>query len=191
MKKRVILVHGFNVFDNGKNTIDRLGPYFKQFGYKVVQMDYGWVFLLGVRFFTHRHVKKLQKLIKPGDLIVGHSNGCNIINKVLWKKAPVEHVVYINPALNKDAPLAPQVKMVHVWHSDSDSPVRFATYLWHHPWGEMGSKGYKGCDKRYVNFNKEKDFELSSSEHSDVFLVENLKYFGPLITGYIDHETKS
>ena len=49
-------------------------------------------------------------------------------------------------------------------------------------WGEMGATGYKGTDPRFINYNKEDDFDVSSQSHLDIFFVkEKLDFFGPLI----------
>ncbi|KKL96041.1 hypothetical protein LCGC14_1848480, partial [marine sediment metagenome] len=72
------------------------------------------------------------------------------------------------------------------WHSPSDKALRVARWLPFHTWGRMGAVGYKGDDPSYVNYNKEDDFERSSSLHGDVFDPPKLKYFGPLIVDALE-----
>ena len=73
------------------------------------------------------------------------------------------------------------MRKVHVWHSPSDKAVRFARWLPRHPWGKMGAVGYKGKDTRYVNYDKQNDYEVSSRSHGDMFDDDKLPFFGPLI----------
>ena len=59
--------------------------------------------------------------------------------------------------------------------------LQIARFLPRHPWGRMGQRGYKGDDPRYINYNKQHGFRVSSRSHSDVFDPEKLAFFGPLI----------
>lgn len=178
----VHLVHGFNVRDGGKGSIAKLAPAFTSADFEVVTFAYGWLFLARVRFGTSKLARKLAASVRPGDIGVGHSNGCNLLNEAAWLGAPFAHLVYINPALDSDAALAPQVKSLDVWHSPSDAAVRVARVLWFHPWGDMGAVGYQGRpDSRIRSFNKERDFAVSSSGHSDVFAEGKVEYFAPRI----------
>ncbi len=188
---RAILVHGFNVWDGGKRTIGKLRPYLEAEGYDVRLFSYGWTGLIGVRLFSKRYAKRLAEMINEGDLLLGHSHGCCLIHMAGHLRARFQKAVYINPALDRAAPLAPQVSALHVWHSPSDSPVTLARILPRHPWGNMGAVGYQGrYDPRIRNFNKEHSYKVSSKEHSDVFTGERLRFFGPLIVrSIIDAES--
>jgi len=186
---RVILVHGFNVRDKGAGSIDKLEPYLKARDFRVSQFDYGWLFLLGVRFKTRKHARRLAAMSQPGDFAIGHSNGCNLIVEAAWRGARFKRVVFINPALDSDTPLPPQIERADVWHSPSDKAVRFARFLWFHPWGEMGATGYTGSGSRYRNFNKQFDFARSSDSHSDVFSDALLPYFAPHIVAAMEEPT--
>lgn len=179
---RVILVHGFNVRDGGRGSIGKLAPYFTSAGFEVLRFDYGWRGLLGVRFGNEGVAKKLIAITQPGDVIVGHSNGCCVAHLAAHTGARFGPCVYINPALDADARLAPQVPSLDVWFSPSDTPVRFARFLPFHPWGDMGRKGYVGdYDPRIASYNKETDFSVRSDAHSDVFTEPALSFFAPLI----------
>ena len=83
--------------------------------------------------------------------------------------------------------LPPTVAALDVWHSPSDRPVRLSKWLLPsrmRPWGEMGATGYQGVeDSRITNFNKQENYRVQSSEHSDVFTISKLPYFGPVIAG--------
>lgn len=178
------LIHGFNVKDKGASTIAKLVPYFMGAGFRVVPLSYLYTNLLRVRLCNRGLAYMLASMADAGSVAIGHSNGCAIIHLAAQFGAPFRDVVYINPALNKTAPLAKDVLSAHVWYSPSDKPVRFARFIPKHIWGEMGRTGYIGNDPRYHNYDKENDYlkdEFSSSEHSDVFEDTKLDFFGPRI----------
>ena len=184
--RRVILVHGFNVADDGEKTVGQLQPFFEDEGCKVKRFPYGWRGLLGVRFGNPGLAKILAAMADEGDIAVGHSNGCAIIHEASRLGAQFAGIVYINPALDDDSALPAHIPVLHVWHSPSDSPVKWARWLPWHSWGDMGADGYKGTpDPRITCFDKENGFPVSSREHSDVFREPCLSYFGPLIAGRI------
>lgn len=177
-----ILAHGFNVKNSGKTTTDRLRPYLEAAGFDVLEFDYGWFGLFGVRFYDDNLAKALAGMTPAGALFIGHSNGCTIGHLAAHQRARFKAMVFINPALDSKVPLAPQVRALHVWHSPSDKPVAWARLLPSHPWGDMGAVGYRGnYDSRITNFNKENGYPVSSKKHSDVFTGDRLEYFAPLI----------
>jgi len=154
MRPTVFLVHGFNVWDEGRGTIWKLAPLFSAHKFTPILFKYGWVGLIGVRLWTRKFARGLAELVKPGDIAVGHSNGANIINRAATEfGAPFSVVAYINPALDSDMPLAPQVDSALVYYTPRDVPVRLASLLWWHDWGDMGAIGYTGNDPRYISIN--------------------------------------
>ena len=178
----IFLLHGFNVSDGGTGSIDKLKPYLRG---EVCEYDYGWKGLLGVRMANKGLAEKLARMVSPGDVGIGHSNGCAILHLASHMGAKFRKLVYINPALDSDAAPGPHVESLDVWHSPSDAPVRLARWLPWHAWGDMGAKGYTGPDERVKNFDKQSAFSLSSSGHSDVFDDLKIRYFGPLICGRV------
>jgi hypothetical protein len=180
---RAWLVHGFNVRDAGRRTIDRLQSLLEERGWEVEDYDYGWTGLLGVRFGNASRSRTLAERTVPGDIAFGHSNGCAIIHAAAWAGAPFGRVVYINPALDRDAPLAPIPRRLYVWHSPSDRAVRLSKLFYRHEWGDMGAKGYCGpFDRRIRNYNMEHgSFPVKASGHSAVFRDPQWKFFGPMI----------
>lgn len=183
---RVILIHGFNVADGGERTTGRLARFFEERECQVKLFRYGWRGILGVRFGNPALSRLLADMSDTGDIVVAHSNGCAIAHVAAHRGAAFGAMVYINPALDRDAPLAAQIPALHVWHSPSDRPVAIAKWLPWHTWGDMGAVGYRGPrDLRITNFNKERGFPVSSRAHSDVFEEAQLSYFGPLIASHI------
>jgi len=190
VKILVILVHGFNVWDWGRSTVGKLRPFYAAYRIPYIMVDYGH-FGVGETYWKNKKIaKKLSiactnaKLSGYKIILVGHSNGCAIIHQAAEQfKAEIEKAVYINPALDKDADPALSMGSLDVWHSPSDKPVKWSRKLPFHPWGEMGSTGYIGESPKVRNYNKEEDHAVSSKEHSDVFSIELLPYFAPLIIG--------
>ena len=188
--KIALLIHGFNVFDGGRATVGKLRPFLANAGVPYIMFEYGYLGVIG----TYAKNKKLAARVAEAChtahfaghevYAFGHSNGCAILDYAArLHNAPIHKSVYINPALDKDKVLGDNVKSLDVWHSPSDKPVRFSKYLPLHPWGEMGSTGYQGvADPRITNYNKETDFDFISKEHSDMFRLELLPFFGPLVT---------
>jgi len=170
---RVILVHGFNVRDNGKGTTDGLRIYFESEGFEVIEFDTGWRGLAGVRLGNKRRARKLAKMAQSGDVLIGHSDGCNLINMACWNLFDDDDVlpacvVYLNPALNNSTCLAPGVEGALVFHTPSDWVVSIARFLPFHPWGNMGNTGYQGEDTRYMNCAYE-HLGIKSPGHSGAF----------------------
>lgn len=182
-QQRCILVHGFNVRDDGTRSIGALAPYFVARGFTVKRFRYGWLFLLGVKLLNRRFARLLADFVEPGDVVVCHSNGAAIAHRAASEFfAPIAQLVLINPALDSDAQFPHQIEAIHIWHSPSDLPVRFARWIPFARWGDMGAVGYRGpYDRRVRNYNKEHSFPVSSKSHSDIFTGPRLKYFGPLI----------
>ena len=182
-----LLVHGFNVRDDGVGTIGRLQPYLTARGWDSIIFKMGWMDLLQVYIQNRRHAKRLAEAAvnarKLGHevIAIGHSNGCAVIHLATERyNAPFSRIVYLNPALDNDKVPGPQVERCDVWYSPSDLTVKLATWLPASDWGNMGSVGYCGSDPRMHNHNKEK-MAVHSDGHSDFAKGEKLAYFGPLI----------
>lgn len=162
---RAILVHGFNVSDDGAGTTGRLAKRLReQGGIEVVEFQPGWRGLIGVRVSNKRRAQQLAKLIQPGDLLIGHSDGCNLIDMACHELTSFNpgkvSCVYFNPALDRDTALSPIVSKCLVFHTESDQVVWLSKWLAWHPWGEMGQRGYKATrpslhDARYENISFE------------------------------------
>lgn len=184
---RVILLHGFNVCDEGQRSVGRLAPYFTQAGFVVKRPRYGWLGLLGVRLMNRRFARLIADMSEPGDIVVAHSNGCAIAFQAATEfHAEFAQLVFINPALDADCEFPPQISHVHIWHSPGDSPVAWSKLLPWHAWGDMGAVGYRGRPTPRVHcYDKQNDFPVSSRSHSDIFEPENLSYFAPIVLSQV------
>jgi pimeloyl-ACP methyl ester carboxylesterase len=179
-KPTVLLVHGF-ADNNGVFTTDKLRPFFEAAGYKVKEVDYDFTELVGVAVCDTRIAKVIAALAPEGCIAVGHSNGCAILQLASTYNAPFSQLVFISPALDSKAEVGKQVERIHVWYSPLDMPVRIAEIMHLKHWGDMGAVGYTGTDPRFINYNKQEDFKVHSYTHLDIFLANNIKFFGPEI----------
>lgn len=143
----VHLIHGFNVTDGGKGSIRKLGPFISSI---TVPHDYGYAGLITLRCVNAKAVDQITLLIKRGDFLVCHSNGCliawHIANKLRWK---LGGVVVINAALRRDTQW-PSYLPVLCLHNSSDNIVQLGR-AWSrlvslggihpHGWGAAGKYG--------------------------------------------------
>jgi hypothetical protein len=177
---KVVLVHGFNVKNKGKTTVDTLAPFIKHAGYDVDvdEGDYGFFNIWMVRFKRSRLRKRVifrlaQAFIKA-DVIITHSNGANFATQALDMLSPEYNnskiVIHISAALDTDADVPMAVKKQLVMYTPHDKAVRLSSYLLFHPWGRMGAKGYKGNDNRVENL-----LNHDVNAHSDWFTKQHVK----------------
>lgn len=175
---RAWVLHGFNVRDGGQGSIDKLIPHLRSAGYDPVEFDYGWLGPLGVKCLDGRLGKLLAKLVRPGDVVVAHSNGCCIAQLAAEAGAPFDLMVFISPALDRDTPLPSQVRERHVWFTTSDEWVGKARWIPFVRWGDMGKVGFHPGNSdnpedlnhllRTTNYNGEKIFGVKLA-HSGWF----------------------
>lgn len=154
---RALLVHGFNVSDRGVGTVGQVAQTIEKAGWRLGRFPYGKLGFLGVRFFNDNLAHALASCIMDNEYttIVGHSNGCALIHQALW----VAHefgchqvnVIYISPALNRNAPLSPCVTRCHVLSTPKDWATRASAAIPFHTWGSMGAKGPAGYEQRYIH----------------------------------------
>lgn len=148
-----VLVHGFNVSDDGKGSIDRLRTLL---GGKVHEFNYGWTDLISIYHDNDNLASALDSLLEAiaeesGEEVVpiGHSNGCALIQLVQESRQkstnshPMPRAVYLSPALDSDRPHA-GLGQTAVLHTKSDWVVKIASILPFLEWGSMGAIGAKG-----------------------------------------------
>jgi hypothetical protein len=139
---RVILVFGFNVRDSGNGTTGRLVASFEKQGYDVIRTKFGWRGLLGVRFGNRDRANKLASMVQSGDILVGHSDGCNLITMAmrLLSSKRVESI-FFNPALDRDTVIPVSISRTLVFHTRSDDVVWWSRWIPWHNWGAAGRDG--------------------------------------------------
>lgn len=194
MAVRAILVHGFNVNDGGQGSVGMLEAFLAAQNIVPHRLNYTHFGFLEARLKNAHVAQKVSRIAYNlklrGDTVMafGHSNGCAILHLATSHyDANIDHLVYVNPALQRELAPGRHVKSCDVWHSPSDGPVALAEFLRKvtfsavnsRPWGDMGAYGYQGEDERMRNFNKESSYPVSSDSHSDVWELDKLAYFGP------------
>lgn len=162
----VVLVHGFNIRDGGRSTIDTLIPYLSR-NHTILQADYGWLGLIGVKLCGGVIAKVIAGMTPYSAIGIGHSNGCMELIKACEKGASFDHLIFINPALDNNIVIPPQVSRVDVLHNVTDMVVSAAKWLPLSYWGDMGRVGYLGSDTRVYNHETFKMFNVE--DHSGVF----------------------
>jgi len=185
----VHILHGIHR-DNPETGPGNWTKYFNDAGFNVKVWDYGKVYALTARFFVNPDVvKRVKKEIYPGDILLGHSNGCAIIADVCDDIGiMVGGVILLNPALNVNRRIACDVPWIHVYCNESDMAVAAGkwyrrinpiSWVFRHPYGEQGRYGPDFNDKRYQVFKGESQPDLPVvSGHSRINEPEILESWG-------------
>lgn len=163
-----VLVHGFNT---NADWIDDLRNQFASLDHRFAAFRYGKIGLLGVRSANPNLAEALSSFVQAIATepltLVGHSNGCALINRALqsipWGDVP--RIVYLSPALEHDATPPDGPDRIDVCHTRKDDAVWWARFLLWHEWGDMGRRGYSGSDPRVHNH----DFTGVIKGHSEWF----------------------
>jgi hypothetical protein len=179
---RVWLIHGFHATHGGKHTVDKLKPYTQQASSDILDYDYGWRGLIGVRLNNDETAKKIAEESRSGDIAIGYSNGAAILHAASRLGANLSGLVYINPALDNDKVPGAGVEWCHVWHSPTDMAAWWASWLPCHEWGDMGRVGFQGDDSRVSNLNIDEYCDCEAG-HGGFF--DRLEQLGKLVVNKI------
>jgi len=177
---RIWLIHGFNVRDKGNNTTVQLKKPLQDMGYEVKEFRYGWAGLFGITFYNDNFAQILADQVMPGDVAIGHSNGCNVIDRACRVGAPFSQAYYIAPALNRDTTFPLGVNDCYVYHTKHDKILTLAMLIPFHPWGSMGKHG--AIPTKYVNV----DCTPRVFGHSHYFHKDNLTWLVNNIDAKLD-----
>lgn len=140
-------------------SIGQLAAPLRALGYEALILRYGYTLLpRQTSFKTRKAAKQWVVNTRPGDIVIGHSNGCALA----WEMShcagnEADTMVWINPALDADTVPGKSVKRCMVLYNPDDTTVRWAALLPDVIWGEMGRIGYVasdeffGADSRIVN----------------------------------------
>ena len=184
---KIHLVHGIH---NAGLSIAcyRLVPFLAALGIPVKFPDYGFILGLESQRINPAIVGAILPYVEPGDIMVGHSNGCAIIAELAQRGAPMAGAVFINGALKDDITIPPQLDWVEVFYNNGDDITEVAkiaavVYLVDQSWGEMGHHGYAGKDPRVTaNIDCGNRAGLPAvSGHSEIFDEANIAAWGPFI----------
>lgn len=183
---RVHLVHGIRTAV-GCTTVAALRSFFEAAGARVFYPDYGYELGLETKIVNPFIVNTLCAYIEPGDIWVGHSNGCALGYEVMKAAAPLAGAVFINAALERDIIIPAQIKWLDVLSNEGDTVVEAAVAaeklgLVDAHYGDMGRFGYRGTDPRAANIYCSTTAGLPQVfGHSDLFTEANLAAWAPAI----------
>lgn len=165
----VFLIHGW--WTRGEK-LEKLGHALRARGHNVRLLRYGkhfWRWKLNKAVF-----EALSALLshhsdwQSGDVIVAHSNGCNVAHKAMRLGLVPSQCIFLSPALDEDIATddyAPEVGPIHVWHTSREWATWFAKWVPSSEWGAMGKFGYQGSDPRFFN----RDWAPTIRSHSGWF----------------------
>ncbi|MFA5495177.1 MAG: hypothetical protein WC247_10400 [Porticoccaceae bacterium] len=183
------LIHGFNVSDGGSDSIGKLAPFFALEGIDVIDHNYGWVGLLRLRWRNRKATRRILPHIAPGDILVGHSNGCLVCWELLEAGAPAGAVICIQPALRRDCPWPTHVPVLCLYNP-ADWIVSLGR-LWgrfisvanpisrRHGWGAAGRHGFDPAPN-ITNWNTDTP-PVPARGHAGLFHTRPLLHWGPRI----------
>lgn len=177
------LLHGIKTKNPERSSISFLKYIMPRF--KVVTLGYGnWpvLFALLMPVVNYFVVEFFKDKIHPGQILIGHSNGCAVAYR-LSQKIHVRGLVLINPALDKQIEFDPSVEFVHVYFSRGDRVTWLAQFVPFSLWGSMGTEGYVGKDPRV------KCFEMHE-RHTSIGDAEIAVRWGPIIVKNIEKAIK-
>ena len=181
---KVHLIHGIH---SHPGSPELLIPYLVQAGLQVAYPDYGYELALETRLLNPMIQGALAPYIEPGDLLVGHSNGCAMAYELMAGGCPAIGAVFINGALETSWGLPGTCRWADVYYNQGDSiteVARLAEELgWvASAWGELGHLGYTGTDSRVANIDCGRTPDMPVVwGHSDFFTPSKLQAWGPYL----------
>jgi hypothetical protein len=181
---KVHLCHGIHTAV-GSPVVEELIPYLTAAGFAVAYPDYGWIAGLETRIANPLIVRSILPYIEPGDIWVGHSNGCAIGYDLMHLGAPLVGAAFINGALETALLRPAQVKWIDVYFNAGDELTEAAQIAEHiglvdPSWGELGHSGYTGTDPAWTNLNCGATPPLPVvAGHSDFFAPTKVTAWAP------------
>lgn len=182
---RVHLVHGIHY--EPSSPVKGLIPYLTDAGFEVRFPDYGFEWALETRFLNPMLEGALLDYIEPGDVLIGHSNGCAIAYHLMQLGAPVKGAIFINGALKQAIERPGTCQFLDVYYNPGDDITEAAKIaqeigLVDPVWGELGHGGYVGTDGLIENINCGAVPDMPKvAGHSDFFTPANLAAWGPFL----------
>ena len=148
MKPRLLVVHGIHCNDS-VGWMDHIVMAFNDAGWDAAKWTYGYAYAMLTRIQNPWRARKLLDIIKPGDVVLGHSNGACLAWMAAELNAPIGGAILLNPALDTDKVMARQVPWVNLYPNSQDEAVPWAKTFVGHPWGAQGRDGITVPDDRY------------------------------------------
>lgn len=189
------LIHGIHT--EPTSPVKALIPYLKAAGFEVAYPEYGYELALETRIVNPMLIGTLLPYIAPGDVLIGHSNGCAIAYALMQLGAPVSGAVLINGALETTIVRPGTCQWIDVYYNAGDDltiAARIAADIGIVApiWGELGHSGYAGNDPEICDFNCGASQAMPVvSGHSDLFTPSKLGAWGPFLVGRLEAHLKA
>lgn len=156
MRTVALFVHGVEVPDP-LLSIASLAPEFQAAGFDTERYDYDrlpfWASRVGRAQRAAQLLSACRIAVHAGCrvIVVAHSNGaCLAMDAAARQDVTGErlfdHLVVMSPALDRDAFIPTSIRRFDCHYTRSDWAVWWARWLFWHPWGDMGRRGYTGRD---------------------------------------------
>lgn len=175
----------------GTSWLLRLVPYFQAAGFECRVPDYGLITALETRIVNPLIERTMRPYIEPGDVFIGHSNGCAIGYDLMTGGAGFRAAAFINAALERNIKV-PAGTWLDVYFNEGDRATEAAAVAealgWVSPvWGEMGHSGYDGDAPLVSNVDcgHPSNPFLPLSGHSDMGTPAKLAQWGPYVLSMI------
>ena len=174
----------------GKSGLLTMIPYLVAQGFDVRVPDYGLITALETRIVNPLIFRSIRPFVEPGDVFIGHSNGCAIGYDLVQDGAPFAGLVLIDAALENLISL-PAGMWANVYYNKGDDATLAAQVaadfgIVDPVWGEMGHSGYMGSNPLITSTDMGDTVGFPRiCGHSDVFAVANYDLWNPSIIEHV------
>lgn len=180
------VVHGI-LTPVGESSLYGLVPYLQRAGFECRVPDYGLITACESKIANPLIWRSLLPYMEPGDIYVGHSNGCAIAYDLVQAGAPFAGLALIDAALERAITLPPGM-WADCYFNEGDTATEAAVVaerlgLVDSVWGEMGHAGYEGSNPLIANIDCGHPLPGLPvvSGHSDIFTPAKLAAWAPFI----------
>ena len=183
MKPQITIVHGIHTNDNAA-WMDYLVARFQHRGWDARKWTYGYASAALTRWQNPGRAKTLAAMIRPGEVVLGHSNGACLAWLAAELGAPMQGAILLNPALDTNKLMAKQVQWVNLYTNRYDEAVPWARVFVGHPWGSQGRDGISVPDVpryRVVETSVPRNDAPSVRGHSAVLSPDALPQWSDVI----------
>lgn len=136
---KIVGVNGIRT--HGATSTDIVLAEMRRRGFKTADVKLPWRSVVTARFGGRKDGELVADFSDDGDIIVAHSFGC----LRAWHAHTIRDyslIVCIAPAMPRRAEWR-HPERVHCWFSPDDWAVFAGTFLFLHPFGAAGTKGFK------------------------------------------------
>lgn len=174
MFRKITIVHGIHTNDTD-GWMYYIRDRFTEAGWDARVWTYGNVNALTTRLFNPGRADNLAAILEPGEVVLGHSNGCTL-TYMASQKVPLGGAILLNPALDRDKVVAPPCPWINLYKNKFDVAVKLAGFIPKHPWGPQGREGLLIDDSRYYTVETSEEYPFAIG-HSGILEPEKLPFW--------------